>query len=283
MEALLTVIALPTITTHPSNQTVAVGNPAAFTVTAKGTGLTYQWQEQNSGSTTWSPVGDATGTSYTTTTSMDDNGKSFRCVVATLAGSAISDPAMLTVIALPTITGQPANTTVTAGETAEFSVMAEGSDLTYQWRKNGEPISGAQSNSYTTPVTTATDNGATFVCVVTTLGGSVTSEPATLTVTPPPIPEVPGLLSPVNGSTGVNTSPTLEWNTAARAESYDVQISEDASFSGATATSVSGTSYPVSGLDTETEYYWRVLARNGSGPSEWSDTYSFTTAAPTVE
>ncbi|HEV2523141.1 MAG TPA: choice-of-anchor D domain-containing protein, partial [Candidatus Acidoferrales bacterium] len=47
-------------------------------------------------------------------------------------------------IASVSITTQPASQSVTAGQTATFSVVATGSGtLTYQWKKNGAVISGA--------------------------------------------------------------------------------------------------------------------------------------------
>lgn len=84
----------------------------------------------------------------------------------------------------PTITTQPANQTVSAGQTATFSVAATGSPtLTYQWSENGTAISGATGSSYTTPATTSANNGSTFSVVVTNPYGNVTSSTATLTVT----------------------------------------------------------------------------------------------------
>ena len=48
----------PTITSHPANQTVNVGQIAAFNVVAHGTApLNYQWQRKESGGDTWSNVG----------------------------------------------------------------------------------------------------------------------------------------------------------------------------------------------------------------------------------
>ncbi len=67
----------------------------------------------------------------------------------------------------PTITTPPANQTVTAGQTASFSVVAAGTaPLSYQWQKNGANIAGATSSSYTTPVTITADSGSTFDVVV---------------------------------------------------------------------------------------------------------------------
>src|SRR6267378_19276 len=86
--------------------------------------------------------------------------------------------------AAPTITTQPGNQTVTAGQTATFTVVATGTaPLTYQWQKNGVNVSGATAASYTTAATTTADSGTTFRVVVNNTAGTVTSAAATLTVT----------------------------------------------------------------------------------------------------
>src|SRR6266704_1453350 len=95
--------------------------------------------------------------------------------VSNRAGSVTRNNATLTVKTPPTITTQPANTTVKAGKTAKFTVTAAGTTpLSYQWRKNGVNIAGATKASYTTPRTTAADNGALFSVTVSNSVGSVT-------------------------------------------------------------------------------------------------------------
>src|SRR5207244_8214425 len=60
----------------------------------------------------------------------------------------------------PTITTRPGNQTVTAGQTATFTVIATGTaPLAYQWQKNGVSVTGATAASYTTPATTTADSG----------------------------------------------------------------------------------------------------------------------------
>jgi hypothetical protein len=92
----------------------------------------------------------------------------------------------------PSITGtsvaasiavQPYNMTVTAGQPVTFTVTAAGSPtLTYQWQRNGANITGATSATYTISATSAADNGAAFTVSVSNSLGSVTSNPAILTV-----------------------------------------------------------------------------------------------------
>lgn len=83
----------------------------------------------------------------------------------------------------PSITTQPVNQTVTAGQTATFSVTSSGTaPLSYQWSKNGAAISGATSSTYTTSVTIAPDSGSQFTVAVSNSTGTVTSSAATLTV-----------------------------------------------------------------------------------------------------
>ena len=83
----------------------------------------------------------------------------------------------------PTITTPPASQTVTAGQTATFTVAATGtSPMTYQWKKNGTAISGSTSSMYTTLPTTTSDNAAQFTVGMTNSAGSATSSAATLTV-----------------------------------------------------------------------------------------------------
>ena len=84
----------------------------------------------------------------------------------------------------PQISIQPADRTVTVGQTAAFSVSATGTaPLRYQWRRNGGNVPGATASSHTTAPTTLDDDGSRFAVVVSNDFGSVTSRQALLTVT----------------------------------------------------------------------------------------------------
>mgnify|MGYP002672244470 CR=1 FL=1 len=93
------------------------------------------------------------------------------------------------VVTAPSITTQPGNATVKAGETATFTIAASGTDLTYQWqidRNDGNRwvnIDGATAASYTTSTVDISCNGFKYQCVVSNSAGTDTSNTAVLTVT----------------------------------------------------------------------------------------------------
>ncbi|MBW4026961.1 MAG: immunoglobulin domain-containing protein [Acidobacteria bacterium] len=108
-------------------------------------------------------------------------------IAATLAGCGSNitrQPAPQPVQPLVIVT-QPASQSIPLGNAATFTVAATGTaPLSYQWSMNGTKIQGATSSSYTSPDVTAEDTGETFTVVISDLGSSITSSPATLTVGP---------------------------------------------------------------------------------------------------
>jgi hypothetical protein len=87
---------------------------------------------------------------------------------------------------LPAINLAPQGQNVSQGASVTFSVLASSaSPLTYQWLKNGLPISGAYFPTYTIPSVQATDAGA-YSVVVANFAGAVVTPAAPLTLNPPP-------------------------------------------------------------------------------------------------
>lgn len=80
-----------------------------------------------------------------------------------------------------TITLAPQSASVTLGQSITLRVEASGSDLTYQWRRNGVTLSEATGSSLQV-VVTSTDDGAQYTVVVSNSAGQVESTAATLTV-----------------------------------------------------------------------------------------------------
>jgi hypothetical protein len=86
----------------------------------------------------------------------------------------------------PSIATQPQSQLVVSNNSVTFSVGAGGSDLMYQWRTNGLPVSGANGSSYSIANVQNSDGAVTYSVIVsnTCSGLSVTSSNATLTVFP---------------------------------------------------------------------------------------------------
>ena len=109
-------------------------------------------------------------------------------LVAACSSGGTSNPAspVTPTAVAPSITAQPQNAAVAAGQTATFTVTAAGTaPLLYQWRRSGTAIAGAMAASYTTATTTTADNGATFSVVVTNSAGAASSNNAVLAVNQP--------------------------------------------------------------------------------------------------
>jgi hypothetical protein len=139
-----------------------------------------------------------------------------------------------------------------------YDVTGLSNNTPYYWMVNATNASGTSSYSTAWGFTTA----------------GLTSPPA------------PTLSSPLSGSMGVSTNPTLNWNASTGATSYRLQVSTSPNFT-STAVNQSGiteTSYDVTGLGNGTLYYWRVNATNAGGTSAYSTRWSFTTtvAAPST-
>ena len=156
--------------------------------------------------------------------------------------------------AAPSITLQPANQSVTAGQTATFTVAATGTaPLSYQWRKNGTAVAGATSSTYAMPSTTSSDNGSQFSVVVSNTAGSVTSAAATLTVSAAPVaPSITKQPASQSVTAGQTATFTVTLSTASGlAVSVNYATSNGTATSGVDYSSTSGTLNFAAGLQTD--------------------------------
>lgn len=161
----------------------------------------------------------------------------------------------------PSIRTQPASQMVTAGQTATFSVAADGTHpLIYQWQRDGAAITGAISSSYTTLPTTSADNGTQFTVTISNKAGALTSNAATLTVTPAPV------------APSVTTQPASQTVTSGQTATFSVTASgtvplsyqwnkNGAALSGATSSSY--TTPPETTADNGMQF--TVVVSNSAG------------------
>ncbi|MCZ7557018.1 MAG: immunoglobulin domain-containing protein [Bacteroidia bacterium] len=165
------------ISTPPVNQTKCAGESVTFSVTASGTDLTYQWRKNSV------DIPGASSENYTIPSASPGDDGNYDVVIGnSCTPSQTSSIAVLTVNTPPSITSHPGSATRCEGEPITFSVSATGSALTYQWRKNGVDIPGAESETYTISSVVTADAGNYDVIVTGACAPSQTSAVATLTV-----------------------------------------------------------------------------------------------------
>ena len=182
---------MPTFLTQPVAQSVLLGEPATFTVSAIGAGtLHYQWFKDGEAVDDGEIVqGAATATLAISAVAAADDGI-YTCVATNTAGSTASEAVHLTVLIPAAIDTQPTDQSVQAGGSVTFSVAAHGTPtLQYQWRKAGialtdnELVSGATTDTLTIS-NVQLANADTYDVVVTNDYGTATSNAVSLAVLP---------------------------------------------------------------------------------------------------
>ena len=130
--ATITLNAVTSITTQPSNQSAQIGSNAQFNVVVAGSNLTYQWQEFDG--TTYSNISGATSSTLTISSVIaNDNGRVFRCVVSGTCGFENTSNATLTASSIG-ITTQPADVTICNSGSTTLSLVTSGTITNYQWQ-----------------------------------------------------------------------------------------------------------------------------------------------------
>ena len=236
--ATLTLGTAMSITVQPANATVCAGLNSGFSITTSGTVLGYQWQESTNGGTSWNNIvnGGIYGGAATTTLSLTGvtagmNNYQYRCIVNGNCPSINSNAAILTINTAPSITSQPSASSICATQSTAFTVVANGTGITYQWQLStdgGANYTNITNSGVYTGSTTATLNisGAPvtmnsyrYRCVISgTCTPAATSASAILTVyTPASITSSPANATIcATGTTGftvaaAGTTPSYQW------------------------------------------------------------------------
>jgi len=179
--------AAPVITYAPVATTVAAGETARLSVGVTGSGtLSYQWYRDGA------PVAGGTGQVLTVLLTKDADAGNYTVTVTNAQGSATSAAARLTVQAAQplAITKQPVGGTLFEFQSFVLSVEVTGSGpITYQWRRNGTPVSGATASTYEIWAASYSMDNYTgdYDVVVTAPSSSVTSQTVTVSRSGPAV------------------------------------------------------------------------------------------------
>ncbi|MFY7729240.1 MAG: T9SS sorting signal type C domain-containing protein, partial [Flavobacterium sp.] len=174
------------LNTKPATGTVYRFNPG------NAPALTYAWTSVPAGFTSniKNPVAtvSANTTYYVTATAPNGCSNTSNVSVTTTSGA--------------TITTQPvASTTLCQGGNFTLTVAATGPGVTYQWRKGGNDIVGATTNTYTVTGATPAQSGDYDVVVTPSCGSAITSNVATVLVNPTPTVTAPSNVNVCAGAT----------------------------------------------------------------------------------
>ena len=250
-----TTVEPPTIISQPESQSVTAGTNVTLTVEAGGTDLTYQWQHNGTN------IAGATDSSLSLTNVQPTDAGTYTVIVTNPGGTTTTDPIVLTVtdsVPAPVIVSAVQSQTVTAGSDVSFTVVASGSDLTYQWQFNGSNLPGATGSTLNLTGVQLADAGS-YTVLVTNPGGTVAST-ATLSVTAGTSVQPPVILSGPQSQTAiVGTDVTLTVQSGGTDLTYQWQHN-GTNIAGATDSSLSLTNVQPTDAGTYT-----VIVTNPGG------------------
>jgi photosystem II stability/assembly factor-like uncharacterized protein len=295
-DATLTVLFAPVVTTSPLNQTVNAGSPVSFRAAAfsNPSSFTVQWQVSTDGGNSFAPLSDGTDISGSTTemltlnnVSVSLNNTEYEAVFTNKIGSTTSGAATLTVLFAPILTTSPTNQTVTAGQNATFTAASNANPAaTVQWEVSTgggpfTPITGATSDTLTLNNVSFSLNGNEYEAVFTNGLGTVTTNPATLTVqTVPTVTTSPQSQTVSLGQTVTFTAaadgsptPTVQWQLSTNGGATWNNIS------GATNTTLTLNSVQVAQNGSE----YRAVFTNAAGTATTSAATLTVLFAPIVQ
>ncbi len=170
------------IVSQPQSVEVSEGEGITLSIAANGGGtLSFQWRLNGQN------VSGANASALVISAADLNDAGLYDVLVSNSVGTVVSSSAVVAVnevvpsIQPAQIVAQPQSVEIEEGQQFSFSVAATGDALTYQWRKDGNAISGATGASLTIAAAELGDGGSYDVLVANS-AGSVTSNAAELTV-----------------------------------------------------------------------------------------------------
>lgn len=179
-----------TITSSLQSQIVCEGSNVSFGIAANNaTG--YQWQSSVDSGKTWNDITGATDDSLSlNNVPFSEVPVQYQVIIKSACGNLTSGSATLTVLANATINKQPVTQMVCDSSNVTFSIGASGTNLSYQWQSSTDKgntwsnINGSTDSVLNIAEVTSADSGNQYRVMINGRCSSITSDTATLQVTP---------------------------------------------------------------------------------------------------
>ena len=170
----------PRIVGEPDDVAAVPGASFTLTVEVRGGSPQYQWYKADQ------LLPGEVGATLTRAAAVTGDAGNYRVTVQNSVGGATSRTAKVEVYPAPVITVQPLGQTINEGRSAVLAVTATGTALSYQWWRGNQPVNGATSRILSFAEVQGLDAGS-YSIVISNGAGSVTSDPAQLTVIERPV------------------------------------------------------------------------------------------------
>lgn len=240
----------PEFVSQPISRNTNVGATVTFSAQVSNpTASNFQWRKDGNN------ISGATDTSYSLFNVQVSDSGNYSVFVSNGAGGSTSSNALLQVGIAPTFTSQPSSLTVAQGQSASFSVTANGTPLNYYWKKNGTFIAGQTNASLNFASVVATNAGA-YTIQASNFLGNITSTSAVMTVLYPPTITLQPIGQTIGVGSNFSVSVTASGNPAV---GYQWRMN------GIAINGANASSYAVTGAQTNDSGGYDVVITNSIG------------------
>lgn len=260
-DAVFAIKANPSITTQPtSTVNVCAGQPINLTVnTDNNASYTFKWRKAGV------PINGATNPTYSIASSSALDAGSYDCVVSGCS-DVTSQQATVTIKTAPQLLSQSDDTSACLGKPVKLVVNANGTAITYQWRKAGTNITGETNNTLNIASLTNTDL-ALYDCVITgECNPPITSAQMRISVSPAPT------ITKQPRDTSICSGKELQFNIDATGNNLQYEWKRN----GSVISGAQGPSYVIGSTSDESAGTYQVTVLNECGSATNSSEFKLT-------
>jgi uncharacterized delta-60 repeat protein len=162
----LATAAAPSFSEHPASRTANIGDPVVLTVKTTGAPVpALQWRKNGV------DISGATGLALTIANAQSVVAGNYTVRATNSLGTVLSNAATVTMVQPLVVSSRSLSKNVSVGQPVSFSITANGA-ISYQWKRNGQIIAGANANTFAITAATLSDRGYYEVIATDANGGT---------------------------------------------------------------------------------------------------------------